>query len=47
VAALDHPHIVTLFSTEEADGVRSLTMELVEGRPLDQLIPPGGLNPAG
>jgi len=44
VAALNHPHIVTLFSTEEAEGIRFLTMELVEGRPLDQLISPGGLS---
>jgi serine/threonine-protein kinase len=43
VAALNHPHIVTLHSVEEADGVHFLTMELVEGQPLDQLIPPGGL----
>ncbi len=32
IAALNHPHIVTLYSTEDADGVRFLTMELVEGR---------------
>ena len=44
VAALNHPHIVTIFSTEEADGVRFLTMELVEGRTLDQLIPQGGVS---
>ena len=44
VAALNHPHIVTIFSTEEADGVRFLTMELVEGRTLDQLIPRGGVS---
>src|SRR5437867_2084131 len=43
VAALNHPHIVTIFSTEEADGVRFMTMELIEGRTLDQLIPPGGV----
>ena len=43
VAALNHPHIVTIFSTEEAQGVRFLTMELVEGRTLDQMIPPSGL----
>ncbi len=44
VAALNHPHIVTIFSTEEADGVRFLTMELVEGRTLDQMIPRGGMS---
>ena len=43
VAALNHPHIVTIYSTEEAGGVRFLTMELVEGQTLDALIPPGGL----
>jgi serine/threonine protein kinase/tetratricopeptide (TPR) repeat protein len=43
VAALNHPHIVTLFSVEEGEGVHFLTMELVEGQPLDRLIPVGGL----
>ena len=43
VAALNHPHIVTLHSVEEADGVHFLTMELVEGRSLDSAIPEGGL----
>jgi TolB-like protein len=43
VAALNHPHIVTLYSVEEADGVHFLTMELVEGQSLDRLIPEGGL----
>ena len=43
VAALNHPHIVTLHSVEEADGVHFLTMELVEGQPLDRVIPKGGL----
>ena len=36
VAALNHPHIVTIYSTEEADGVRFMTMELVEGQSLDR-----------
>ena len=43
VAALNHPHIVTLYSVEEADGVHFLTMEQVEGQSLDRLIPGGGL----
>jgi serine/threonine protein kinase len=43
IAALNHPHIVTIHSTEEANGIRFLTMELVEGQSLDALIPPGGL----
>ena len=43
VAALNHPHIVTIHSVEEADGVHFLTMELVEGRSLERLVPDGGL----
>jgi len=42
VAALNHPHIVTIFSVEESDGVHFLTMELVEGQSLDRLIPANG-----
>ena len=43
VAALNNPHIVTIFSVEEADGVHFLTMELVEGQSLTELISPGGM----
>ena len=43
VAALNHPHIVTIFSIEEADGVRFMTMELVEGGTLDRMITRGGV----
>jgi Tol biopolymer transport system component len=43
VAALNHPNIVTLYGVEEADGIHFLTMELVEGRTLGDVIPPGGL----
>ncbi len=43
IAALNHPNIVTIHSVEEADGVHFLTMELVEGRQLGDLIRPGGL----
>jgi TolB-like protein/Flp pilus assembly protein TadD len=43
VAGLNHPNIVVLHSIEDADGVRFLTMELVEGRNLASLVAPGGL----
>jgi len=43
IAALNHPHIVTLYSIEEADSRRFLTMELVSGRTLAELIPADGL----
>src|SRR5271165_750116 len=43
LAQLDHPNIVTIHSVEEADGVHFLTMQLVEGLPLDRLIPASGL----
>jgi len=43
VAALNHPNIVTIHSVEEADGLHFITMELIQGRTLSQLIPPKGL----
>jgi len=43
VAGLNHPNIVTLHSIEEEDGVRFLTMELVEGQSLASLVTAGGL----
>jgi len=43
VAGLNHPNIVTLHSVEQSDGTRFLTMELVDGQSLDQLVTPGGL----
>ena len=43
VAALNHPHIVTIYSTEHDGEVRFMTMELVEGQTLDRLIPAAGL----
>ena len=43
VAALNHPNVVTLYSVEESGGVHFLTMELIEGQPLNQLIPANGL----
>ena len=44
IASLNHPHIVTLYSIEEAEGRRFLTMELVAGRTLGEVIPPDGLS---
>jgi eukaryotic-like serine/threonine-protein kinase len=45
VAALSHPHIVTIHSVEHdpAAGVHFLTMELVEGVSLDRQLPAEGL----
>ena len=43
VAALNHPNIVTLHSVEDEDGVRFLTMELVEGRSLAAELATGPL----
>jgi len=40
VAALNHPNIVTIHSVEEAEGVHFMTMELVGGKTLSELIPP-------
>src|SRR5688572_25138778 len=43
VAALNHPHIVTIHSVEDAGTAVFLTMELVEGRSLAEALPPTGL----
>src|SRR5258706_13486525 len=43
VAGLNHPNIVVLYSVEDDDDVRFLTMELVEGHSLGDLVTPGGL----
>ena len=43
LAALNHPNIVTIYSVEEAGGHHFITMERVEGRALNELIPRGGL----
>src|SRR6185503_1225642 len=37
LAALNHPNIVTIYSVEQADETHFLTMEMVEGRPLNEL----------
>ena len=43
VAALKHPNIVTIYSVEEAGGIRFITMELVEGQTLSSILPKDGL----
>jgi serine/threonine protein kinase len=44
LAALNHANIVTIYSVEEVDDVHFLTMELIEGFSLNQLIPKAGLD---
>lgn len=43
VAALNHPGIVTIYSVEEDEGVHFISMELVEGVTLAEVVRPGGL----
>jgi serine/threonine protein kinase/tetratricopeptide (TPR) repeat protein len=51
IAALDHPNIVTIYSIEsaaleaadDAEPIPFITMQLVEGKTLDQLMPAGGM----
>jgi Tol biopolymer transport system component len=42
-AALNHPNIVTIHSVEDVDGVLFLTLELIDGQTLGDVIPAGGL----
>ena len=44
-AALNHPHICTIYEVGDADGHAFIAMELVDGKPLDHVIPTGGLQP--
>ena len=44
LAALNHPHIVTIYAVEEFDGLLVLAMECLEGRPLSAFVQPGGLS---
>jgi serine/threonine protein kinase len=41
LASLNHPHIAAIYGLEEADGVKALVMELVEGEDLSQRIARG------
>jgi serine/threonine protein kinase len=42
-SALNHPNICTIYEVGEAEGNAYISMEYVDGRPLDRMIPPGGL----
>lgn len=42
IASLNHPGIVTIYSVEAANGTHFLTMELVDGKTLADLISKGG-----
>ena len=44
IAALNHPNIVTVHSVEEQDNVHFITMELVKGKPLAELLPKKGFS---
>jgi Tol biopolymer transport system component len=43
VAALNHPNIVTLHSIDQSGETPFLTMEFVDGKALNELIPEGGM----
>ena len=44
VAALNHPNIVTLHSVEDAGGICFITMELVRGKTLAEILPRKGFS---
>ncbi|MFB3068787.1 MAG: serine/threonine-protein kinase, partial [Acidobacteriota bacterium] len=43
LASLNHPHIATIYGLEEANGVRFLSLELVEGETLAERLTQGSL----
>jgi eukaryotic-like serine/threonine-protein kinase len=43
LAALNHPHIAAIYGLEDADGVKALVMELVEGEDLAQRLARGAI----
>jgi Tol biopolymer transport system component len=47
LATVNHPHIGAIYGVEEADGVRALVLELVEGETLAERIARPGRAPGG
>ena len=47
LASLNHPNIAAIYGLEEADGVKALVMELVEGPTLADIIVGSGLTAQG
>lgn len=43
-ATLNHPNVATIYSVEEIDGIPFYTMEYVEGKTLDAILPKDGLD---
>lgn len=44
LAALNHPNIVTIYSVEQSGDTHVITMELVRGRRLNEIIPKSGMS---
>src|SRR5919199_3995332 len=44
LASLNHPHIAAIYGIEEADGVRALVLELVEGPTLAERLADGRMS---
>jgi Tol biopolymer transport system component len=42
-SALNHPHIITIYEIDVAGGLTFIVMEYIDGRTLEQLIPPRGM----